>query len=80
METKEFEFKGFKISGFIALFLILAIIVADVVILTHASGMAKPDLVVGLTIPISFLLIIFLALVSATSSASRRSSRLRRAA
>ena len=62
METKEFEFKGFKISGFIALFLILAVIVADIFILTNATESGSPDLVIGLTIPISFIVIIFLAL------------------
>ena len=61
METKEFEFKGFKISGFIALFLILAVIVADVILFNDAAHSARPDLVLGLTIPISFLLIILLA-------------------
>ncbi len=63
METKEFEFKGFKISGFIALFLILAIIVADIFIFrAAATTAAKPELLVGITIPVSFLLIIFLAI------------------
>ena len=62
METKEFEFKGFKISGFIALFLILVIIAIDIVLCTKAAHMSNPDLLLGLTIPISFLLIIFLAI------------------
>ena len=62
MESKEFEFKGFKMSGFVALFLILAIIVADVLIISKAAQGANPELVIGLTIPISFLLIIFLGI------------------
>ncbi|MBR0299682.1 MAG: SPFH domain-containing protein, partial [Bacteroidales bacterium] len=62
METKEFEFKGFKISGFIALFLILAVIVADIFILRSAAASANPERIFGLTIPISFLLIILLAI------------------
>ena len=52
METKEFEFKGFKISGFIALFLILAVIVADIFIFrAAATTAAKPELLIGITIP-----------------------------
>ena len=63
METKEFEFKGFKISGFIALFLILAIIVVDIFIFrAAATTAAKPDMLIGITVPVSFLLIIFLAI------------------
>ena len=62
METKEFEFKGFKISGFIALFLILAVIVADILILNTASAAARPDLFIGITIPVSFLLVILLSI------------------
>ena len=63
METKEFEFKGFKISGFIALFLILAIIVVDIFIFrAAATSAAKPDALIGITVPVSFLLIIFLAI------------------
>ena len=61
METKEFEFKVFKISGFIALFLILAIIVVDIFILDEASRAANANLIFGITIPVSFLLIILLA-------------------
>jgi len=61
METKEFEFKGFKISGFIALFLILAVIVADIILINDAVNSPRPDLIIGLTIPISFLCIILLA-------------------
>ena len=63
METKEYEFKGFRISGFIALFLIIAIIVADIFIFKAAATTASnPDLLVGITIPVSFLLIILLAI------------------
>ena len=62
METKEFEFKGFKMSGFVALFLILAIIVVDIIIFNQAAASTKPDLVFGLTIPISFLLILLLSI------------------
>ena len=64
METKtqEFEFKGFKMNGFIALFLILAVIAAAIVILARADKMANPDLAIGLTIPITFLLVLLLAL------------------
>ena len=62
METKEFEFKGFKISGFIALFLILAVIAVDIILFSKASHMSNPDLLIGLTIPISFLVILFLAI------------------
>ena len=62
MESKEFEFKGFKMSGFVALFLILAIIVADVLIISKAAQGANPEVAIGLTIPISFLLIIFLGI------------------
>ena len=62
MESKEFEFKGFKMSGFVALFLILAIIVVDIVILSNAVHAARADLTVALTFPISFLLIIFLCI------------------
>ena len=61
METKEFEFKGFKTSGFIALFLILAIIAADIIIAVKASDAPRVDLILGLTFPISMLLIILLA-------------------
>ena len=63
METKEFEFNGFKISGFVALFLILAIIVADIFIFrAAATTAAKPEMLIGITVPVSFLLIIFLAI------------------
>ena len=62
METKEFEFKGFKISGFIALFLILAVIAVDIILFSKAAHMSNPDLLIGLTIPISFLVILFLAI------------------
>ncbi len=62
METKEFEFKGFKTSGFIALFLILAIIAADIIIAVNASDAPRADLILGLTFPISMLLIILLAI------------------
>ena len=62
METKEFEFKGFKISGFIALFLILAVIAVDIILFSKASHMSNPDLLIGLTIPIAFLVIRFLAI------------------
>ena len=63
METKDIPFKGFKISGFIALFLILAIIVADIFIFKYAAtSAAKPDTIIGITVPVSFLLIIFLAI------------------
>ena len=62
METKEFEFKGFKTSGFIALFLILAIIAADIIIAVNASDAPRADLLLGLTFPISMLLIILLAI------------------
>ena len=62
-KTQDFEFKGFKISGFIALFLILAIIVVDIFLFRKAATTAaNPDLLIGLTIPISFLLILFLAI------------------
>ena len=62
MATKEFEFKGFKISGFVALFLILAVIVADILIFSNVAGSARADLVIGVTIPVSFLIIILLAI------------------
>ena len=62
METKEFEFKGFKISGFIALFLILAIIVAVVLLANSAAASSRPDLVMGISIPVAFLLIILLSI------------------
>ena len=61
METKEFEFKGFKVSGFIALFLMLAIIVADAIIFTKAADSAHANLVFGIAIPLTFLCIILLA-------------------
>ena len=63
METKEFEFNGFKISGFIALFLILAIVVVDILILSGNMGIGgKPEVVVPVTIFVSLFLIIFLAI------------------
>ena len=62
METKEFEFKGFKISGFIALFLILAVIAVDIILFSKATHMSNPDLLIGLTIPITFLVILLLAI------------------
>lgn len=61
METKEFEFKGFKISGFVALFLILAVIAAAICIISGSVDAPHADLTIGLTIPISFLLILLLA-------------------
>lgn len=62
METKEKEFKGFKCSGFIALLLIIAIIVCDIIILNNVSGFSSPDGAIAITIIASIFAIFFLAI------------------
>ena len=61
MGTKEFEFNGFKISGFVSLFLILVFILAGIFIISNAVDSPRANLIIGLTIAISFLLVLLLA-------------------
>ncbi len=62
METKDKEFKGFRCSGFIALLLIIAIIVCDIIILNNVSGFSSPDNAIAITIVTSIFAIFFLAI------------------
>lgn len=62
METKEFEFKGFRISGFIALFMILVVIMTAIFVISKAVGAPRENLIISLTISISFLLILLLGI------------------
>lgn len=56
-KTKDIPFKGFRMSGFIALAFILAIIIADICIICNSSS----DTILGIVIPCSIVLIVLIA-------------------
>ena len=56
-KTKDVPFKGFRMSGFIALALILAIIIADICIISSPYS----DPILGIVIPCSIVLIVLIA-------------------
>ena len=56
-KTKDIPFKGFRMSGFIVLAFILAIIIADICIICNSSS----DTILGIVIPCSIVLIVLIA-------------------
>ena len=62
MENKNFEYKGWKINGFVALFVILALVAVSIYAIIKGANMEEVS--IGITLAVSGIVLLLLSLIS----------------
>ncbi|MBP3290627.1 MAG: SPFH domain-containing protein [Alistipes sp.] len=62
MENKNFEYKGWKINGFVALFVILALLGGSIYLIVKGANMESVS--IGITMAVSGIVLLILSLIS----------------
>ena len=62
MENKNFEYKGWKINGFVALFVILALVAVSIYAIIKGANMEEVS--IGITLAVSGIVLLLISLIS----------------